>query len=207
MAKLPIRSLRMGARQARATPAPGASANETTSAADKPAGAAKASPPRAKAGSHHTPQAKPTAVQLPGERVDTSYLESLIGYNARRAALAVIGVFLERMAVYQLRPVDFSALSLIHHNAGITSRQLCSELGILPPNLVGIINSFERRSLVVRRPHPNDGRAQGLHMTPTGDALMLQAEATASALEQDVASKLSNAEQKNLMKLLQKVYL
>jgi hypothetical protein len=32
------------------------------------------------------------------EKVDTSYLEGLVGYNARRAALAVIEVFLERMA-------------------------------------------------------------------------------------------------------------
>lgn len=92
--------------------------------------------------------AAPTAV----EKVDSRYLESLIGYNARRAALAVINVFLERMAVYELRPVDFSALSLIHHNPGITSRQLCGALGVLPPNLVGMINRFEKRGLVMRRP-------------------------------------------------------
>ncbi|MEO5669132.1 MAG: MarR family transcriptional regulator, partial [Ramlibacter sp.] len=92
------------------------------------------------------------------DRVDTTYLESLIGYNARRAALAVIEVFLDRMAVYGLRPVDFSVLSLITHNPGITSRQLCSALGILPPNLVGMINALEKRELVSRRPHPRDGR-------------------------------------------------
>ena len=44
------------------------------------------------------------------EEVDTRFLESLLGYNARRAALAVIGVFLERMQPYQLKPVDFSAI-------------------------------------------------------------------------------------------------
>ena len=42
------------------------------------------------------------------EPLDTHYLEGLIGYNARRAALTVIGVFLERMAPYGLRPVEFS---------------------------------------------------------------------------------------------------
>ena len=44
------------------------------------------------------------------DKVNTRYLETLLGYNARRAALAIIGVFLERMAVYDLRPVDFSVL-------------------------------------------------------------------------------------------------
>jgi DNA-binding MarR family transcriptional regulator len=141
------------------------------------------------------------------EKVDTSYLESLVGYNARRAALAVIEVFLERMAVYDLRPVDFSVLSLITHNPGITSRQLCSTLSILPPNLVGMINALEKRELISRRPHPRDGRAMGLHLTPTGEKLVRDAEITAAELETEVAERLTATERKTLMRLLQKIYL
>ena len=141
------------------------------------------------------------------EQVDTSYLEGLIGYNARRAALSVIEVFLERMAVYNLRPVDFSVLSLITHNPGITSRQLCTTLGILPPNLVGMINALEKRELVHRLPHPRDGRAMGLHLTGTGQKLMRDAERTAAELEADVAGRLTPTEAKTLIKLLKKVYL
>ena len=58
------------------------------------------------------------------DTLDTTFLESLLGYNARRAALTIIEVFLDRMAVYGLRTVDFSTLSLVAHNPGITSRQL-----------------------------------------------------------------------------------
>lgn len=141
------------------------------------------------------------------DRVDTSFVEKLMGYNARRAALVIIGVFLERMAVYGLRPVDFSVLSLITHNAGITSRQLCTALGIQPPNLVGMINTFVKRGLVVRLPHPHDRRAGGLHLTPKGQALMQEAEKTAEELEIEATQRLSPAERKTLMRLLQKVYL
>ena len=140
------------------------------------------------------------------DEVDTRFLESLLGYNARRAALAVISVFLERMQPYQLKPVDFSVLSVIAHNPGITSRQLCTALGILPPNLVGMVNALEKRELVSRRPHPRDGRAMGLHLTPSGQKLMRDAERTAAALEADVASRLSPAEQRTLISLLKKVY-
>jgi DNA-binding MarR family transcriptional regulator len=140
------------------------------------------------------------------DKVDTSYLESLIGYNARRAALAVIEVFLQRMAVYELRPVDFSVLSLITHNPGITSRQLCTSLGILPPNLVGMVNALEKRGLIVRQPHPRDGRAMGLHLTPGGRKLMRDAERTAAELEAHAASRLSATEVKNQIRRLQKVY-
>jgi DNA-binding MarR family transcriptional regulator len=141
------------------------------------------------------------------EKIDTSYLESLLGYNARRAALAVIEVFLERMAPYELRPVDFSVLSLVTHNPGITSRQLCTTLGILPPNLVGMIASLEKRALIERRPHPRDGRAMGIHLTQAGQKMMRDAEKTAAALEADVASRLTAGEQKTLIGLLKKVYL
>jgi len=140
------------------------------------------------------------------DEVDASYLEGLIGYNARRAALSVIEVFLERMAVYDLRPVDFSVLSLNTHNPGITSRQLCGSLGILPPNLVGMINALEKRELVERQPHPRDGRAMGLHLTTGGQKLMRDAERTAAELESEVAARLSASEAKTLIRLLKKIY-
>jgi DNA-binding MarR family transcriptional regulator len=140
------------------------------------------------------------------EQVDTSFLEGLIGYNARRAALAVIEVFLERMAVYELRPVDFSVLSLIVHNPGITSRQLCTTLGILPPNLVSLVGSLDKRGLIERKPHPRDGRATGLHPTAAALKLMRQAERTAADLEAQVGSRLTAGETRTLLRLLRKVY-
>ena len=140
------------------------------------------------------------------DKVNTRYLETLLGYNARRAALAVIGVFLERMAVYELRIVDFSVLSLVTHNPGITSRQLCTTLGILAPNLVGMVDALEKRDLIVRQPHPLDGRAMGLHLTPAGLTLMRKAEKTAAQLEVDSTARLTDAERKTLLQLLTKIY-
>ncbi|HYF17398.1 MAG TPA: MarR family transcriptional regulator [Ramlibacter sp.] len=140
------------------------------------------------------------------EAVDTSFLDSLLGYNARRAALAVIEVFLVRMAPYQLRPVDFSVLSLVVHNPGVTSRQVCTSLGILPPNLVGLVAALEKRELLVRKPHPRDGRATGLHPTPNAIKLMRQAERTAAELETEAARRLTPGELRTLLRLLRKVY-
>jgi DNA-binding MarR family transcriptional regulator len=140
------------------------------------------------------------------EKVDTSYLESLVGYNSRRAALFVIEVFMQRMAVYDLRVVDFSVLSLITHNPGITSRQLCNTLGILAPNLVGMVNAMEKRGLIARVPHPHDGRAMGLHLTDAGKKVMQNAEQTATQLEVETTAHLTATERATLMRLLKKVY-
>ncbi|UCU99473.1 MarR family winged helix-turn-helix transcriptional regulator [Acidovorax radicis] len=152
--------------------------------------------------------AQPDAV-APGQSVDavsTSYLRTLVGYNARRASLSIIDVFMQRMAVYGLKVVDFSVLSLVAHNPGVTSRQLCATLNVLPPNMVGLIASLERRGLIERRPHPSDGRAMGVHLTPQGVELTAQAEQTAAHLEEDATARLTATERKTLIRLLQKVY-
>lgn len=140
------------------------------------------------------------------EIVDTQYLETLVGYNARRAALSIIEVFLEEMAPFDLRPVEFSVASLIAHNPGITSRQICATLALLPPNLVGLLNALEKRDLIERKPHLVDGRALGLHPTSKGVALMNIAEKAATEVEIQASSKLTTDERKTLLRLLQKVY-
>lgn len=152
------------------------------------------------------PAAPDSACEPSVEAVDTRFLRTLVGYNTRRASLSIIGVFMERMAVYDLKVVDFSVLSLVAHNPGITSRQLCATLNVLPPNLVGLIAALERRGLIERRPHPSDGRAMGVHLTPAGVELTGQAEQTAAQLEHDATARLTAAERKTLIRLLQKVY-
>ena len=141
------------------------------------------------------------------DKVDATFLETLVGYNARRAAVSIIEVFLKRMAVFGLRPVDFSVMSLIFHNPGITSRQLCTALGILPPNLVGMVNVLEKRGLILRERHARDGRAVSLYTTEDGAALMRDAEKVAAELEVEQTGRLTAAERKTLMRLLQKIYL
>lgn len=162
--------------------------------------------PRAARKATASPAPTSAAVADTDQATDTSYLESLLGYNARRAALAVISVFLQRMAPFGLRPVDFSVLTLIAHNPGITSRQLCAALDILPPNLVGMIKSLDQRGLIERRAHPTDRRAQGLHLSPAGKKLQKSAQTTATQLEIDVANRLSADELDTLKSLLRKVY-
>ncbi len=141
-----------------------------------------------------------------GQSLDTRFLQSLIGYNARRAALSIIEVFLERMAIYGLRPVDFSVLSVLAHNPGATSRQVCTALSILPPNFVGLINSLEQRKLVSRKAHPADKRAIALQLTAQGATLVRNAQVTVRELETEMAAGLTLAERKTLIRLLQKIY-
>jgi len=169
-----------------------------TIAGDSPASA----PPR-RTGKRAAPPEPAAAVV---GQVDSSYLESLVGYNTRRATLSIVGLFLQRMAVYDLRPVDFSILSLVAHNPGITSRQLCARLGILPPNLVAMVGTLEKRGVLRRAPHQVDGRAMSLFLTHDGESLMREAEQTAATLEVEATARLTAGERRTLIRLLQKIY-
>ena len=141
------------------------------------------------------------------EELHTAHLEALLGYNTRRAALHIIGAFMQNMAEFELRPAEFSVLSLIRHNPGITSRQLCAALNILPPTLVVILKQFEKRGLIARKPHPTDGRAIGLSLTDKGDTLVAAAEEVSASSDLSSTQSLTAAERKTLTRLLQKIYL
>ena len=140
------------------------------------------------------------------DRVDASFLESLLGYNARRASLSLVGVFVESMERFDLKIVEFSVLSLIGSNAGITSRQLCQQLAVLPPNMVGMIDALGKRGFLERRPHPRDGRATGLYLSAAGRELVDAAEPELKSREAQSIAHLSEMEQAQLRELLQKLY-
>ena len=153
-----------------------------------------------------TSRTRKTELPARVEPLDTGVLENLVGYNARRGWLAISTVFAERMAAYGLKQVDFSVLSLLAHNPGATSRQLCATLDILPPNLVSLVAAMDSRGLIERRPHPHDGRAVGLHLTAAGKKLVREAEAAVTQLELDASARLSARERETLIGLLQKLY-
>lgn len=137
----------------------------------------------------------------------TAYLETLTGYNTSRAAQALVSHFNSGVNQFDLRTVDFSVLSVIAHQPGVTSRQLCQMLNVLPPNMVVLMRDLDKRGFIERTPHPTDGRAMGLSLSASGKALMKKAEKAASDADAQGTAHLSPAERKTLVRLLQKIYL
>jgi DNA-binding MarR family transcriptional regulator len=137
----------------------------------------------------------------------TAYLETLLGYNASRASHTLVAHFMRGVREFDLRTVDFSVLSVMAHQPGVTSRQLCQLLNVLPPNMVVLLRDLDKRGLIERTPHPTDGRAMGLSLSAEGQALMKKAEKAASAADLQATAHLSPAERKTLARLLQKIYI
>jgi DNA-binding MarR family transcriptional regulator len=139
--------------------------------------------------------------------LNTEFLESLLGYNTRRASLTILAVVFERMASLGLRPVEFSLLSLIHHNPGVTSRRLSEALAIQPPNLVGKVANMLDKGWITRQTDAQDKRALVLTLTASGLEIIKKAESLAEELETAASIQLSIEERETLIQLLKKVYL
>ncbi|MBL0150190.1 MAG: MarR family transcriptional regulator [Ideonella sp.] len=138
--------------------------------------------------------------------VDSHFLKALVGYNTRRATIRIMAVFAERMGPLDLNEVEFSILSLIGRNPGLTPTQLCAELGLLPPNLTKLLARLDRRQLLDRQVPASDKRAVCLNLSRAGTELLAQAESTAVTLEAEASSALSARQRETLITLLQKIY-
>jgi len=139
------------------------------------------------------------------QELDQSLLLSLVGYNCKRAYLHIKPMFDKRMAKYDLRPVEFSVLSLLKANPNVKQKRLADAINVSPPNLATLLDRLEARNLVVRQRNPLDKRSQTLVLTEEGARLCDKAEKTAMELEVAASSALSDAERAQLIRLLQKI--
>lgn len=137
--------------------------------------------------------------------VDQSVLLDSIGYNCLQTYLAIVPELKKQLGTLGLRPVEYTILSVVKRNSGITQKRLGETIKVSPPNLATVLDRMEQDGLLARRRNPLDKRSQVLVLNPRGGALCDQAEilvAQAEALPQ-----LSEAERQTLLGLLQKIFL
>jgi DNA-binding MarR family transcriptional regulator len=79
-----------------------------------------------------------------------------------------------------LAPAQFLVLIELWQEEGLTQRQLVERLDVEQATMANTLSRMERDGLIVRRPHPEDKRAQVIH--PTQKAMDLEAPAKACAI-------------------------
>ncbi|MGH6717447.1 MAG: MarR family winged helix-turn-helix transcriptional regulator [Steroidobacteraceae bacterium] len=99
-------------------------------------------------------------------------LPNLIGYNIRRAQIALWRDLARTVANGEIRPAVFSLLILVEANPGIAQIDLAEQLDIDKAAIVGLIHRLERADRVVRRRSQEDRRRQGIFLTPRGQVFV-----------------------------------
>src|SRR5581483_4184599 len=126
-----------------------------------------------------------------GRGPDFGLLSELIGYQVRRAQVAVFQHFAQAFTGLQLTPGQLGALVLIQANPGLSQSALGGALGVDRSTVVPLIDRLEARGLVVRAPSPRDRRSHALQLSPEGIALLARATEQVRAHEATIAARLS----------------
>jgi len=153
------------------------------------------------------PQKKTTPPDAtPAGRLVEARLHHVLGYQLAQATIATTVVYMNEVGEpFELRPVEYTILSLINENPDGSSAQLAQALAVTAPNITMWIDKLEGRGLVQRTRNETDKRAQHLRLTPKGTALVVQATEKLLVGEREALSHLSDGERTILIELLHKV--
>jgi DNA-binding MarR family transcriptional regulator len=132
-------------------------------------------------------------------------LPTLLGYQLRRAQIAVFQDFARAMADFDITPGRFGVLEVIAANSGLSQSELGAILGIDRSTVVAVIDRLEADGLVRRMKAPNDRRSHALRLSEKGAVTLAVLEQRVAAHERDIASALSAAERKTLLNLLARI--
>ncbi|HEX3501413.1 MAG TPA: MarR family transcriptional regulator [Stellaceae bacterium] len=132
-------------------------------------------------------------------------LPTLLGYQLRRAQIAVFQNFARAMADFDVTPGRFGVLEVIAANGGLSQSELGAILGIDRSTVVAVIDRLEADGLVRRMKAPNDRRSHALQLSEKGAVTLAILEKRVAAHERNIASALSAAERKTLLNLLARI--
>jgi DNA-binding MarR family transcriptional regulator len=136
------------------------------------------------------------------DEVDMSLIDSLVGYNLRRAAARQRERFRNVFSPYDIRPVQLTALTIILHNDSVGQSSLGKALDVKRANVVKLLDELQDRGLIERMPSARDRRAYDVRLTPKGKKLTHELLAVHKKLEADLARSLGRDELRRLVKRL-----
>lgn len=142
----------------------------------------------------------------PAGRLDEARLHHVLGYQMAQATIVTSAVFMQHVGQpFELRPVEYTVLTLIVENPGGSLARLARALAVTAPNITMWVDKLEARGLVRRKPSATDRRSQVLQATAAGEALARQATQRILEAERAALTTLSPAEHAMLTELLHKV--
>lgn len=109
-----------------------------------------------------------------------------------------------------LRPLNVSAagglvLGLLRDRGPMSPSELGERLIVSRATVTGLLDSLERRGLVLRSPHTTDRRSVVVEITPTGTSVVAEVRTTIHGQEKDWMAGFSDAELAVYIEHLQRI--
>jgi DNA-binding MarR family transcriptional regulator len=141
----------------------------------------------------------------PAGQMEEASLQKVLGYQLAQAILVTDAIFREAIGKpFNLRPVEYTVLTLIAENPGGSLVRLARALSVTPPNITTMVDRLEGKGLIARKASEQDRRSHVLQVTARGAELVRKATQQVLAAEA-AALPLTPGEQAILAELLHKV--
>jgi len=124
------------------------------------------------------------------------------GYAVRRFQIWIFQDFIRTLAAVDIRPTQYSVMTVIGANPGLSQMAVAKRLGIERARLVHLLDSLEQRDLVNRIKSATDRRSHALHLTARGRSSLAQFKRLAAEHERHVAEKIGKENREKLLQIL-----
>ena len=124
------------------------------------------------------------------------------GYAVRRFQIWIFQDFIRTLGAVDIRPTQYSVMTVIGANPGLSQMAVAQRLGIERARLVHLLDSLEDRKLVKRVRSRTDRRSHALHLTARGQTSLRQFKLLAAEHERHVAEKIGKENREQLLRIL-----
>ena len=138
-------------------------------------------------------------------KVDLAQLPNYLGYQIRQTQIAVFRDLQLTFKDLNLTPGEFSLLTSVKNNKGVSQIQLASIYDIDKSTLSHSIRRMVERGLIVRRRLESDRRYYGLSLTLLGKRLLKKATGIVESQEELMETVLTTAEKEKFLQILIKI--
>ncbi|MBC9784328.1 MarR family transcriptional regulator [Heliobacterium chlorum] len=133
-------------------------------------------------------------------------LEDSLGFILNKTNTKLKNKLLQRFSEYNVTPEQWSVLSCLWAQEGITPKELADMIFKDKPNTNRILEKLEIKELIVRKPHPVDKRAYQIFLTNHGRALRDELVPKAMQLIEEATMGIEKQKVAETIKLLNQIY-
>lgn len=137
--------------------------------------------------------------------LDLGGLPDLVGYQLRMAQVMVFRDFDRELLDLGITPAIFGVLEILRRNKGLTQTRLALAIGLDRSSLVPLLDKLQKRNMVEREASIKDRRSNHLHLTATGEEMLVEAERRVMLHEKRILTRLTKSETRQLIQLLMKL--
>ena len=142
------------------------------------------------------------AGRIDADEIGLDALVGHAGYAVRRFQIWIFQDFIRTLRAVDIRPTQYSVLTVIGANPGLSQMAVAKRLGIERARLVHLLDSLEERKLVKRIKSKSDRRSHALHLTAQGETALVKFKRLAAEHERHVEDKIGKANRERLLQIL-----